>query len=433
MRPDGREALLHPPLQRILGAWLEGLQKRGRVPGRTTIASYDEAAALQGLVGGKPLKPGTVSTRTIEARLANTPYSSIEQLLEIRFGKITTRPEARRQADAEWADAWARLQEAACRTAPADLCRRVFGWMEADRREFQRRFRRQGVASLERDLRRVVKALALLPEQGRFVLLAQLADEAAGDPHAFDAGESAGTLLDRSLAHWFREAAAQGRRGTARWRRRLLAAAGIQRDGISSRVDAFGLLLDSGVPLPPSTPALDEGWSLRRLIRVRGRLHAAHGVAWVVENATVFEALLDLLEPLEREFDPTLLCTHGNLRVAADVAIDELVANGARIFYSGDFDVGGLQIALEVKNRAPGRVDLWRMTPADYQSALRPSGRPIRWRSLPRLRAALPGLVAAMETAGRKASQEALIPALFEDIARFTRTRRASAITIRHG
>ncbi len=426
MHPE-RSALDEPGLQPVLARWLAALQKRGRIPAKTTLETHDEADALRGLVGGRRFASLSLATSAIEARLAaNTGFRSIRQLLEVRFGKVVTQPDLREQAAAAWTGAWAKLQETACRTAPADLCRRVFLWMEADRRELQRRYRRQGVASLERDLRTVVKALAALPEQGRYVLLAQLAEEAAHDPHAFDAGESAGTLLDRSLAHWFGEAAAQGRRGTARWRRRLLAAAGIQRDGISSRVDTFGLLLGSTVPPAPPAPALDQAWTLRGLIRVRGRLHAAHGVAWVVENPTVFEALLDLLEPLDREFDPTLVCTNGRLNLADELLIDGLTSNGARIFYSGDFDADGLQIALDVRDRAPDRVQLWRMTPADYQAGLRASGRSLRWRALPRLRAALPELVAAMEAGGRVASQEALIHVLFEDIARFTRTRRAA-------
>ena len=163
---------------------------------------------------------------------------------------------------------------------------------------------------------------------------------------------------------------------------------------------------------------------------MRGRLHAAHYVAWVLENPTVFEALLDLLEPLDREFDPTLICSNGRLNLADELVIDGLAANGAQVFYNGDFDADGLQIALDVRDRAPGRVQLWRMAPGDYQTALRASGRALRWRSLPRLRAALPELVAAMEAGGRIASQEALIDGLFEDIARFTRTRRASAAPI---
>lgn len=436
MRDDDREALKEalddPRLRRILDVWLNAVQKRGQPPARLKIESPHEADALQGLIGGKLIRAKSISAAEIKERLAR--YSrfkcNIRQLVEIRFGKIVSRPEVRRQADSEWTEAWARLQEVACRSAPADLCRRVFHWMEAERRELLRRYRRQGLPALERDLKAVVNALAALPEQGRFLLLAQLAEEASRDPHAFDADKPAGSLLDRALAHWFPEAAS-GPRRSARWRRRLLAAAGIQRDSISSRVDTFGVLVGSSTPPPPDPDGLDRTWTLRALIRARGRLHAAHGVVWVFENPTVFEAVMDLLEGHPRDFDPTLVCTNGRLNHADEALLDGLVANDAQIFYSGDFDTDGLQIALNVLARYPGRAQLWHMEARDYRSIPHDPLRKLRWKSLPRIRTALPELVAAMEASGHPASQESLIRVLFEDIARFTRTRTAASAPAR--
>jgi hypothetical protein len=145
MHSESRRALEDSDLQPVLARWLAALQKRGRIPTRTTFESHAEADALRGLVGGRRFESLTVATSTIETRLAaNSEFRSIQQLLDVRFGKVVTQPELRKQADAAWNDAWASLQEAACRTAPADLCRRVFRWMEADRRDFQRRCRRQG-------------------------------------------------------------------------------------------------------------------------------------------------------------------------------------------------------------------------------------------------------------------------------------------------
>lgn len=419
------EALDHPGLQRILAALLSAVQRTGEPPATIKIQNPEEADALRGLAGGKHITGKSIRTAELERRLREHSRFKypIRQLLEIRYGRIVSKRELRQQTDTDWSEALARLQEVACRTAPPDLCRRVFKWIEADRKAFRTRYNRQRSPALERDLRIVVNALSLLP-RGEFVLLAQLGEQAAHDPHAFDAGQTAGSLLDLALIHLF-PGPVPGSKGSARWRRRLLASAGIQRDSVSSHVNTFGLLLSTPTPPAPAALGLDCTWTLRALLRVRDELRAAENVVWVVENPTVFEALLDRLEPLDRAFEPTIVCTNGRLNLADEVLLDALVKNGARILYSGDFDADGLQIALDVRERYPDRSQLWHMEVADYRSSVRAASPRLRWKGLPRARAALPELVSAMSTEGRVAYQEALIDRLFEDIALFTRTRKA--------
>ncbi len=431
MRPDDREALKEAlddrHLQRILGVLLAAVQRTGQPPASIRIETPDEADALCGLAGGKPIRAKSIRSDELERRLReNSRFKySIRQLLEIRFGKIVSRREVRQQTDADWSDALARLQEAAC-SAPADLRKRILLWIEADRPALRARYARQGAPRVLRDLKAVIAALSLLPEEGRIVLLAELAEQAAHDPHAFDAGQSAGSLLDRALTQWFSRRLPAGRPGSAQWRRRLLAEAGIQRDAISPRVDTFGLLMDTTQPPRPDPLALDRPWTLRSLIRVRGRPRAAHGVAYVFENPTVYESVLNRLEGLEREFDPTLICTNGGMNTADEMLLDDLAAAGTHLFYSGDFDGAGLRIALRLRDRLPNNVHMWHMEPDDYRAALRDSGPRLRTKRLERARAALPVLVAAMIAGGRVAYQEALTETLFADIARFTRTRTAT-------
>lgn len=417
------EALDDPRLRRILNTALAAMQKTGEPPAVIRIQNPGEADALHDLVGGKPIRAKSIRTEEFESRLrTNSRFKySLRQLLEIRFGKIVSRREVRRQSEEEWSETLARLQELAC-GAPADLRRRVFLWIEADRATFRARYARQGAPLLLRDLKAVIRALSLLPEEGRIVLLAELAEQAAHDPHAFDAGQSAGSLLDRALARWFANRIPAGKAGSALWRRRLLAEAGIQRDAISPRVDTFGLLLDTTEPAAPEPLALDRPWTLRSLLRVRGRPRAAHGVAYVFENPTVFESVLNRLVDLDRAFDPTLVCTNGGMNTADELLLDDLAAAGTHIFYSGDFDAAGLRIALRLRDRHPQCVRLWHMEADDYRGALRDSGKRLRTARLERARAALPDLVAAMAAGGRVAYQEALSETLFQDIAKFTRT-----------
>jgi uncharacterized protein (TIGR02679 family) len=416
-------------LQRILGVLLAAVQRTGDAPATIRIENGHEADALVGLAGGKPIRAKSIRTADLERRLReNSRFKcTLRQLLEIRYGKIVSRREVRQQTEADWGDTLARLQEVGC-TAPADLRRKVLLWIEADRPTLRARYARQGAPSVIRDLKVVVRALSLVPEEGRIVLLAELAEQASHDPHAFDAGQSAGSLLDRALTQWFSQRVPAGKRGSALWRRRLLAEAGIQRDAISPRVDTFGLLLDTTQPPGPDPLALDRPWTLRSLLRVRGRLRAAHGVAYVFENPTVYESVLNRLEGVKREFDPTLICTNGGMNTADEMLLDDLAAAGTHLFYSGDFDGAGLRIALRLRDRLPNHVRLWHMEPDDYRAALRDSGPRLRTRRLERARAALPDLVAAMLAGGRVAYQEALTETLFGDVARFIRAPTGSHV-----
>ncbi len=416
-----RGVLEDPRLSRVLDALLAGVRRTGEPPVTVRLGSREERDALHALIGGRRITAQSIRTDELERRLReNSRFKcSVREMVEIRFGPVVSGREVRRRREAEWGDALARVLEVARAALPAELHERVERWIAAERAPLRRRFARRGAEALARDVGAVVRALALLPGPGGMVLLAELAERAAHDPHAFDAGQPAGSLLDRALAFWLGSRVPAGARGSARWRRRLLAEAGIQRDAVSPRVDSFGLLLDSTVPPPPDPLALDRPWTLRSLLRVRGRLRAAHGVAFVFENPTVFESVLNRLEGVVREFDPTLVCTNGGMNAADEVLLDELAAAGTTIFYSGDFDGAGLRIALRLRERLPDAVRLWRMEAEDYRAAVRDSGPRLRTKRLERARGALPELVAAMVGGGRVAYQEALAETLFGDVARF--------------
>jgi uncharacterized protein (TIGR02679 family) len=256
--------------------------------------------------------------------------------------------------------------------------------------------------------------------------LALLANEATGDPHAFDMRRSAGSLLERILARLHPDAAG-GERRRARRRRKLFAAARIAIDKVSSFVDTYGLLGDSPHFHEWATAGLDHPLNLRGLEKLGNQFRAWSGIAFVVENPQVYEALLDRIDTAGLPHPPTIICTRGWFNVAGEVLLEGLVANGARLFYSGDFDPGGLSIALELRERHPGRVDLWRLSPADYRLAVREFGSTLRRKVPPRVRDALPELAEAMETTGRAASQEALVGQLFADISSFVHSRVAPA------
>lgn len=85
---------------------------------------------------------------------------------------------------------------------------------------------------------------------------------------------------------------------------------------------------------------------------------------YIVENQMVFTALADTA----KECRLTLMCTSGQLKTAGLKLIDMLIQNGCDIYYAGDFDPEGLQIADKLCRRYENidRFHIWRMSVKDY-------------------------------------------------------------------
>lgn len=87
---------------------------------------------------------------------------------------------------------------------------------------------------------------------------------------------------------------------------------------------------------------------------------------YVVENEMVFLYLIENT----KNFDVTLLCTSGQLRVAAFQLLEHLVKSGAMIYYSGDLDPEGMDIADRLYQRYGDVIHLWRMHRDDYHKSM---------------------------------------------------------------
>ncbi|HEU4454550.1 MAG TPA: TIGR02679 family protein [Longimicrobium sp.] len=432
LRDDLREALGDPHLARILdelrAKYVASRKAPGEIPsGVVVMETHEEADALSGLIGKRGVrKDSRVRVREIaelfETKTRFKPLS-LREALEIHRGEpIVSRREIRAERDA----GRERMRERFLATlaelgASPEEHARVVAWMDEDRKVLRTWQTKWGEEPLARAFRAVAAALSRLPGRGGpVVFLAELAAAAAGDPHAFDVGARAGAMLNRALAHRFPETARRGTRGGASWRRSLLAEAGIARDSISSRVDTYGLTGDTPYLQALRASGLDRPLTLRSLGIVEHDVRAWRDTAFIVENPTVFEALLGRLDAVDRSLHPTILCTNGNLNLADTGLLDALARSGARLFYSGDFDPAGLEIAAIVLARYPASATLWRMTPADYRLAVRPDTHasldPDRLRTLSDR---FPDVVAEMIAIGRTGDQEKLIDALAGDVIRF--------------
>lgn len=411
---DAAAYLRQRPFGRVLALLRQRLIQLGRVGGKIRLPdpTPEELKALRAFVDPALKCRGDGSLllplQQVEDALRASRFGcSLRAALEAYFGApLTTRAEAQAQED----DAWQRFCLGMGQMEPPGLD----GFAAGYRSEW-----RQDSGALAGALALVFRAVHQLPGRlGAAERLPVFASRVAGDPHAFDAGRLSGRLLVDALAELF-PAAAAGVEGEAARRALLLAAGGLLRDDLSSTVLAAGL----DGPDPVLAAARRRGAALAYPLRAVAAWAAlaAPAQVYVVENPAVFGGLLDGLagsRPPTRW--PVLVCTSGQPAAAAIALLDRLVQGGARLLYSGDFDLGGLRIARGLLRRYGERCRPWRMDPEAYQQALTP-GAP-RWgprerEQLGALAADFPELVPALLAHGAPAYQEALLPALLADLA----------------
>jgi hypothetical protein len=145
-----------------------------------------------------------------------------------------------------------------------------------------------------------------------------------------------------------------------------------------------------------------------------GDVSARSGIAYMVENPPVFRFILSRISTLPPEPRPMVLCTSGQLSIAARKLLDLLVRGGAIIRYSGDFDPGGLAIARGLVRRYGEAVRLWRMDTAAHARALSPVGMHVDMGKLRTLTADFPELCNSIISRG-VAYQESIVELLAEN------------------
>jgi uncharacterized protein (TIGR02679 family) len=215
-----------------------------------------------------------------------------------------------------------------------------------------------------------VRAARSLRPDGEFLPLPAFANAAAGGPHNLDLDQPARRYFDGILCCLFPEIDVAAPL-TAECREKLLTAAGLVVDDISSDVIAANLGGDG--PIPAAMRATGPPLTLPLLtIGQLGDVSARARIAYMVENPPVFRIILSRLAPVSPDQRPTLLCTSGQLSVAARKLLDLLVRGGAIIRYGGDFDPGGLAIARGLIRRYGDAVRLWRMDTTAHDRALSP-------------------------------------------------------------
>ncbi|BAS27947.1 DUF2399 domain-containing protein [Limnochorda pilosa] len=452
-------------LSPLLEAVAERYRKRGRLTGLLPLGStgLDAPAreALEALMGGRLSRRRDrlyVNLDHLEQALRRSRFeTTLDAVLHAAYGGMRTRAEERELRDRTWAVLLDRLQAGAPGERSRAFWVRVMKGgpsrtLQRARRAFLEGWRRHAsevdagralggsepawLQDLQAMLRTLSTVIEGLPRwRGSRERLPLFSTRVSGDAHALDADRPLGQILLHSLADLAGgEAPDPDEVGPTFHRDWLLDWAGLGRDDLSPTVLVVGA--DEGLGLPLALPL----YTVQRLPEL---LPAQTGMAHVVENPSVFGAILDrILDRLEGarrdlgraepgcgpSIRPALICTSGQLNLAGFHLLDRLARQGATLHYSGDFDVGGLHIAALALRRWPRSVRLWRMDPQSYGVALGRSGGGHPFSETERLQlerlagssrgpdAPVAELAGALLRRGVRAFQEALVDELAGDV-----------------
>jgi uncharacterized protein (TIGR02679 family) len=277
-------------------------------------------------------------------------------------------------------------------------------------------------------VRYIANVLDQLPKSGAPERLALFAQRTSGNPHALDPDKAAGRLLLLALNDLAKGLEESGPQLTKppqdrEQELRLYRDAGLLVDMISSSVAAFNLASamyhnDKSDPLVQAAGKRILLLPMRQLLEWK-RLAPESTRIYVFENPQVFEEAIAALESARTL--PTLVCTSGWPSAAALRLLDQLLEASPDncLYYSGDFDLKGLQIATYLATRYPGRCRPWHFDATSYEVALKTGGIEVRASELSMLNA-LPEvfqpLVARMQEKQKWAFQEGIVELLVRDM-----------------
>jgi len=395
-----------PAWAEILSTARERFERLGRVGGAFQLSSEHALAARR--LGCRLTSRNLLTLDSLENALRASSFDcSLETALEVFFGERPISRPAERQALSErWSEATRIFQDDVSRCLTGDLAVEVSKWWTRDVSYIRPEWR-QNPEFFQGQVRIVVSAIGYLRGCLDPVSIPVLANECANDPHALDDG-TARRLLERVLAHLHQEIAISWPL-SAENRDALFSAANLCVDDISSGVTVAGLLGDSTVLAAARESWLP--WTVPLLaVKQIPSLSAPRRLAHLVENPSVFRHLWRSMLAVPSGKRPTLICTNGQLSLAARRLLDLLVEGGVLLRYSGDFDSAGLGIACGLQQRYGIRLSLWRMSIQDYRIA---KGRQTL-ESAPTQFAS--SLAAEVEKNG-PGFQESLIPELEADLA----------------
>lgn len=201
--------------------------------------------------------------------------------------------------------------------------------------------------------------------------LSVFAEQITGNPHAFDNEPRLISALQ--MIRCYLEGVSYVPVQSAEETHEVFFDFGILKDDISNFVTCCGMLAKTkkGSLLSWEYASLEnevQNVPLKELNKIDSIAPRRGNIVFIFENSGVFSEIKDRLDA--QGISCALVCTHGQFKIAGLTLINKLVASGTKIYYAGDYDPEGLQMAWRLKNRYPDHVNCWRYSKEDYLHAI---------------------------------------------------------------
>lgn len=423
-------------------SWLETVREKYEMIGRPGGVVFLDGLSPQAkvglveLLGRKPVskeKGWKLSLSLLEKRLIQVYGHTLADALNVLYGQpIETRQQNREKTQAENIKLRDRLlvtieKEKKTSSTPVMcgfldiLSNQLISEKSPIFRYILYGIQKQGYFA-EQDVNTVIRAVAMLDCKCEYTRLAPFAQKAAENPHAFDFGTPSGRLFYHVLSWLFPKE--EWNINSVVERDMLLARVGLARDLISSWVviSGFKTFNETGKDLLLELANRNGRYFVATLQDVSSwsRITANKNVAFAVENAQVFELLWERTKAIPIEERPALLYSGGWFSAAALRFLDNYLKGNNILYYSGDFEPGGIRIAKFLMKRYGEKLKMWRMGEEEYQSALKKDTSLVqnKWNDTNemRSRALIEDDQFLEQTKKRPAFQEGILEVLYRDI-----------------
>lgn len=369
-----------PGLERLLRQFEEKYHSYGSF-GIVEISnpSKMESDALLGLMGRKVRVENhkiTVKAAIFEQAIQKSGYAvDLQSLLEAYFQKpLITKREIKEQREEKriktirgWLNSY-----------PAAFPQSLLKAMLENQIEVStlNQVYKQEESRFENQFPLILEAVSLFPCELP-MSIAVLASKVVKDPHAFDRGMLLGDwFIDTLISIRNLEVGRNDRRShlsRAEDLTELYRYFDLFKDDLNNKVTIMGIKAwIKGNPCLKLLGAYEMRSFLDLSLRDINKFETCSLIdstrLFVVENPTVFSAILDRFEG--KPVIPSVMCTYGQPKLSAIVLLDQLVRSGCEIWYSGDYDPEGVLMADRLAKRYSTLFVPWRYQSDDYKKSI---------------------------------------------------------------
>ncbi|TDW16535.1 uncharacterized protein (TIGR02679 family) [Breznakia blatticola] len=360
-----------PGLVRFMDAWKEKYIKLNTLGGTIKLddLSTEEKSAIGALIGRDLSQQNSIVlsyTKLIKA-LRNTRFEEVDfqdVVLAYYDGCIVSKKEE----NAVQQEKRKILKHKLFNDLKATI---AYGWlvkMEVENPSLFTQMLQQYKRNPQR-IMMITQALNTLPIwENKVRSLSVFASSVAQDPHFFDGGSNLNFLL-----HAIQYALDVQETPTSRIEKNeILARAGLLKEETTNYITVFQVQMKNKKNIEDVglTWFTKQGQSINLHIGNLQTYQEAYGSTHILilENPSVFQVLQQYLID-QKIKNVGIVCTYGELTLAAYKLLDILKLCDAHLYYAGDFDPEGVLIAQRVSQRLEGNISFLHYTKSDFECA----------------------------------------------------------------